>query len=159
MWAIKCTTPILPIHGSRERLNVIGAIDPINDQGFFAYIDNLNAKNFEGFLRGITARFPGSGKLFLILDNSRAHHANSLNPFLSSVQNKLELVFLPPYSPDLSEIEELWRKIKREVVYNTFYESFEEFKEALTSALRRARDSNGKIKNLCNFEKHIKVEG
>ncbi len=158
MWAIKGTAPILPIYTSRERLNVIGAFDPVNDQGFFAYIKSLNAKNFEGFLRALLKKYLKPRKFYLILDNARAHHAKSLKRFLKMHEDKLELIFLPPYSPDLNEIEELWREIKREVVYNTFYSTFREFKEALTRALRRSSDSNGKIKNLCNFEKCIKAE-
>lgn len=62
------------------------------------------------------------------------------------------------YSPDLSEIEQICLSIKREVVYNTFYGSFDEFKGALTRALRRMGDSNGISKNTRNFEKYLDVE-
>ena len=158
MWAIRGSKPILPIYGSRARLNVIGAIDSINDKGYFAYIKNLNAKLFESFLRGLLKFYPGPGKIYMFLDNASSHHAKSLKPFLKGVQDKFELVFLPPYSPELSEIEQVWFLIKEEVVYNGFFKSFNEFKGALTRALRRMRDSNGAIRSVCNIEKFIEVE-
>ncbi|GAI24786.1 unnamed protein product, partial [marine sediment metagenome] len=83
----------------------------------------------------------GSGKTYMFLDNARAHHAKLLQPFLEEVREQFELVFLPPYSPDLNEIEKLWQKIKSEVVYNGFYDTFTDFKNALIRALRRKNNS------------------
>ena len=39
--------------------------------------------------------------------------------------------FLPPYSPNLNPIERLWKWMKERVIYNTYYECFEEFKGAI----------------------------
>jgi transposase len=45
--------------------------------------------------------------------------------------SKIELHFLPPYSPNLNPIERLWKWMKERVVYNTYYEHFENFKDAI----------------------------
>ncbi|AVQ52081.1 TPA: transposase [Clostridium botulinum] len=42
-------------------------------------------------------------------DNSRVHHAKLLNDFLLQNKDKLRLLFLPPYSPNLNLIEGLWK--------------------------------------------------
>ena len=39
--------------------------------------------------------------------------------------------FLPPYSPNLNPIERLWKWMKERVVYNTYYELFEDFRGAI----------------------------
>ena len=57
VWAMKGSHPELPIHGGRKRLNVIGAIDPCNDQGYFQFIDRLDAQCFLSFLKGILNQF------------------------------------------------------------------------------------------------------
>jgi len=158
-WTIRGTKPILPIHGSYERLNVIGAIDPINNKGLYQYIKKLDYINFGYFLEYIIKQFPNINKIYIILDNARAHHAKALNPLLKTLQDKIELVFLPPYSPDLSEIETVWQNIKGEVVYNGFYSSFEDFKEALTNSLEiNISNPIDIIKNPSNFEKYVKIE-
>ncbi|MCK4780976.1 MAG: transposase [Candidatus Lokiarchaeota archaeon] len=77
---------------------------------------------------------------------------------MENFRDKHELIFLPPYSPDLSKIEQLWHLLKEEVVYNTFYPTVNDFKGALIRALKRMRESNGTIKKLYNFEKYVKAE-
>lgn len=44
----------------------------------------------------------------MILDNARAHHAKLIQSFLEENKSRLELIFLPPYSPELNLIEGLW---------------------------------------------------
>lgn len=85
--ALRCNKPILPIYGSRERLNVIGAIDPINDKDFFAYIGSLNTKNFKRFLQSIAGKYSGLGKPYIFTDNARSYYAKSLKQYLDSVRN------------------------------------------------------------------------
>jgi len=147
MWALKGTKPILRTYNSHEKVNVIGAINPFEDEGIYGQIETLNALNFEIFLRKIFEVYGGSGKIYMFLDNARSHHAKLLKPFLESVKDQFELVFLPPYSPDLSEIEKLWQEIKSEVVYNGVYNTFTDFKNALTRALRR-KNNSGYVRSL-----------
>ncbi|NNV01052.1 hypothetical protein ETC02_18125, partial [Geobacillus sp. DSP4a] len=42
--------------------------------------------------------------------------------------DRLELVFLPPYSPQLNLIEGLWKWLKSDVIYNVFYSSVQEIR-------------------------------
>lgn len=48
---------------------------------------------------------------FVIMDNLSVHHAQVIQDAVESVGAKV--VFLPPYSPDLSPIELCWSKIKQ----------------------------------------------
>ena len=57
----------------------------------------------------------------MILDNAKIHHAKLLNDFLEANRERLELCFLPPYSPNLNKIEELWRWLKDSVINNVFF--------------------------------------
>ncbi|OOM82117.1 hypothetical protein CLPUN_06130 [Clostridium puniceum] len=63
------------------------------------------------------------GKIVIILDNAKIHHAKLIQPFLKKMKNRLELMFLPPYSPDLNLIEGLWGWLKSSVVNNAFFKS------------------------------------
>lgn len=56
----------------------------------------------------------------MILDNARIHHAKLLQPFLVDNQHRFKLVFLPPYSPQLNLVENLWKWLKESVVNNVF---------------------------------------
>lgn len=47
-------------------------------------------------------------KIVMISDNARIHHAKLIQPFLNEVKERLELMFLPPYSAEFNLIEGLW---------------------------------------------------
>ena len=69
-------------------------------------------------------------KINIVLDNAKIHHAKMvLNA--TEILN-INLIFLNPYSPDLSPIEDVWRVIKKTVhktLYNTKQELIRLFKD------------------------------
>lgn len=58
---------------------------------------------------------------FVILDNASAHTTPALDQFLQDHQHRLELVFLPSYSPNLNLIEKLWKLMRAQVTNNQFF--------------------------------------
>jgi transposase len=46
----------------------------------------------------------------LVMDNMKSHHAKAIKQLLEKA--KVRYIFLPPYSPDLNPIENLWSKVK-----------------------------------------------
>ena len=63
----------------------------------------------------------------MIIDNSPWHkkafrliQEESLDEY-SDIREKMELIKLPPYSPDLNPIEQCWRITRREVTHNTYF--------------------------------------
>jgi putative transposase len=72
-----------------------------------------------------------SGKIVIILDNSRIHHAKLLESFFKENNNRLQLKFLPPYSPKMNLIEGLWGWLKSEVINNVFFSSISEIRKAV----------------------------
>ena len=55
---------------------------------------------------------------FVVLDNASAHTTPALDDFLLKHQDRLELVFLPTYSPNLNLIEKLWKMMRAQVTNN-----------------------------------------
>ncbi|MBU6398991.1 MAG: transposase, partial [Verrucomicrobia bacterium] len=44
--------------------------------------------------------------------NAAYHHATGLNGWLNANRDILELLYLPPYSPDLNPIERVWKLLR-----------------------------------------------
>lgn len=109
MWSLKGQQPEILTYGGRKRQHLIGAVEPLAGKVHVALSDTLKASHFQHFLKGLLARYKNSGKILLILDNVQAHHSKELKPFLESNNEKLELLFLPPYSPDLNPMEWFWK--------------------------------------------------
>ena len=91
-----------------------------------ALSDSLKAEQFQHFLERIVARYKDGGKVLVVLDNARAHYSKSLEPFLNLYKDKLELMFLPPYSPRFNPIKRVWNFMRKQVTYNAFFQSFKE---------------------------------
>ncbi len=62
------------------------------------------------FLKEIKSKNPVKN-IVIILDNFRSHRAKVTVDLAE--ENGIELVYLPPYSPDLNPIEFIWKSIKR----------------------------------------------
>ena len=157
----KCLTrkgrqPRLPSPGGKKRVNVAGAVDPFTGWTFFQYVKRFDAVTFLVYLTCIIAQFPGPGKIYLFLDNSRVHHAKLLKLFLFAHSDKLELVFLPPYSPEFNEeIEGLWREVKKHVVYNGFHADFDTFHGKLDNTFGEYLRHPELVQEHCNAAKYL----
>ena len=68
--------------------------------------------------------------------------------------SRIKLLFLPPYSPNLNLIERLWKYFRKIVLYNKYYETFDEFKNACKSFFRRIKRYRDDISSLLteNFQ-------
>ena len=65
------------------------------------------------------------GRIILILDNFRSHIANAT--MVQAFRLDIDLVFLPPYSPDLNPIEYIWKSVKR-VISDKFVKCLEDMR-------------------------------
>ena len=63
------------------------------------------------FLTAIRAANTDYRAIIVVLDNFSSHHAAAV--IQAAKEHAIELVFLPPYSPDLNPIEFIWKSIKR----------------------------------------------
>ena len=68
---------------------------------------------------------------FVVLDNASAHTTPALDDFLLKHQDRLELVFLPTYSPNLNLIERLWKFMRGQVTNNQFFEDLPALAQAV----------------------------
>lgn len=62
---------------------------------------------------------------FVVLDNASAHSTAEVNAFVQQHQHRLELVYLPTYSPHLNLIERLWRFMRGQITRNYFHQSLD----------------------------------
>ena len=148
--------PRLPSSGGKKRVNVVGAVNPFTGWSFFQYIKRFDAVTFLVYLACLIAQCPGPGKIYLFLDNSRVHHAKFLRPFLAANSDKLQLVFLPPYSPEFNEeIEGLWREVKKKVVYNGYYANYGQFYTTLDGEFDQWRADPERVRMRCNAAKYL----
>jgi transposase len=130
-WIKKGFRKELAANSGRSRLNLSGAFDVLSKKVIVQEDEALNAESTIGFLKKIEEAYPSKNKVHLFCDNARYYRNRSVKAYLEN--SKVLLHFLPPYSPNLNPIERLWKWMKERVMYNTYYEEFEDFKSAIMS--------------------------
>lgn len=136
----------------RKRYNVLGAVDAITKH-IHTFTNNsyINSHSVSDFLEQLRNYYNDGKKIYLVLDNARYQKCQLVQ--YVAWQFKIQLLYLPPYSPNLNIIERLWKWVKKEVLYAKYYEKFEDFKEAIDKAIITANtEKKDKIKKLLNLK-------
>lgn len=81
-----------------------------------------------------------SGKIILIMDQAGWH--KNLN-----VPSNIEIIFLPPYSPELNPVERLWKHIKDGILKNRVYSTLDILENHLIEYLKSLPSDT--IKSVC----------
>lgn len=128
-WIKKGVRKEIPCNTGRSRINLSGTVDVILHKIVIAEDKTLNAESTINFLKKVEEAYPDKRKIHVFCDNARYYKNKDVKKYLET--SRIELHFLPPYSPNLNPIERLWRWMKEKVVYNTYYATFEEFSSAI----------------------------
>jgi transposase len=117
----------------RQRFNVLGALHATSRQLVtVTNTDSVNAHTVAQLLHQLVAAFSDL-PITLVLDNARYQHCLFIKELAATLG--IELLFLPPYSPNLNLIERLWKFVKNKCLYSTYYETFKDFKRAIEDCL------------------------
>jgi len=153
-WILKGKNFELKSNTKRHRVNINGAInaeDPTDiliDSG-----DSVNAQSTIRLLRKIERKNPEAKNINVVVDNAGYYRSRLVKEYLKN--SKITLVFLPPYSPNLNLIERLWKVLNRVVLYNIYYEKFDDFKKAILGFFRRRKRYREEILPILNFKFQI----
>jgi len=152
-WSEKGKQPIISQKQShRERHTLFGSVNPRTGEVIVQKNDKGNAKTFKKYLKKVLYHYRTiKWKIYMILDNVRFHHANALKPFLTKYKDKIELFFLPPYSPDFNPIERVWWYMRKKICNNRYIESLSERMINFWKLFSNYQKPNYFIINLCNL--------
>ena len=124
----------------RQRFNVLAALDAIGHE--ILTITNqsyINAQSVCQLLRLLAQRRVGV-PITLVLDDARYQRCALVEACALSLG--IELLFLPPYSPNLNLIERFWKFVKKECLYSRYYDSLAAFTQALTNCIETAHQKH-----------------
>jgi transposase len=107
-------TPVIKKTGQRFSLNMISAISNRGHLQFMILDGRFNGEVFITFLKQMIKY--SRQKIFFITDGHPAHKTKKLNEWLSENKAKIEVFFLPPYSPELNPQEYVNQDVKTNVI-------------------------------------------
>ena len=122
-------TVTLKTNSGRNRLNIIGAYSP-DDQSLISWEgrESCDAERVAHVLQLREQANPGK-RLLLVLDNAPYNHAPPVTDAAKAL--RIELLYLPPYSPNLNLIERLWKFVGRTVARTRSHATFAALRAAV----------------------------
>src|SRR5215510_9846094 len=124
----------------RKRLNLMGAYDPKTGEPIVYDYNTLNKESVIDFLQRLQKRSKDK-KIHVIWDNARYQYSKAVKKTAKKLG--IRLIYLPGYSPNLNLIERYWGFLKKKILVNKHYETFEQFRETI---LKFTKSKSGKQK-------------
>ena len=147
---IKGTRQVLANTG-RKRLNIIGAINPVTlEPTIILTEENCSAEVIEAFLEEVKKQYNKAKTICIILDNARYQRSNLVQTTAKFFN--IDLLYLPPYSPNLNLIERLWRFFKKEIIKNKYYADYATFEKAVETFFTQFGNRKEDLRTLLNFK-------
>ncbi len=126
---------------SKKSVSVFGVLGL--DSIHIRAVDACNSETFKGFLRAMLHIYP---KILLILDNAPYHKSETVTEFVKANEDRIRLVFLPAYTPQLNPIEQQWNVLKR-MLAGRYFASVEDLRAAIATIARRRQMRPVKMTN------------
>lgn len=130
MWSFD--HPPLVKNTTKIRANTF-AILAVNGTSIITFRERSKQEDIREVLKEYRRANPNK-RLVIVLDNFSSQHAVLVRQYAAG--NNIHLVYLPPYSPDLNPIEQIWRAIKREVSA-TFVRDYEHMAATIARAFEK----------------------
>ncbi|MBO4359305.1 MAG: IS630 family transposase [Eubacteriaceae bacterium] len=159
-WNKKGSKPTIKSFPGRSKVSYSGFVIPETGELFTTKPDRFN---YLTFIDSVTAFIDANpieeGKRYVIvLDNAPWHkkavrliQEDCLEEY-QHVRDSVEFLKLPPYSPDLNPIEQVWRITRRENTHNTFFDSVSIMEHTVDTALAAWAEPNDQLRSLCSFK-------
>jgi transposase len=147
----KGQTPVVYSPGKRFSTSMISAINNNGKLRFMVYKGALISETFLKFLRRIIK--DAGRKIFLIVDNLRVHHAIKVREWVEKHAQKIEIFYLPAYSPEHNPDEYLNNDVKSCMRKKPTPRSDHELVSGLSSYMKSLQRKKNKIKRFFDHEK------
>jgi len=106
-----------------------GAVDVATGQTVHIVHQRRNNIGFRRLLAAISRHFQlaewPQRQVVLFVDNDRAHDAKVVRQLLAKYADRIQLEWLPPYSPELNPQEDIWQHMRRRVTHNHYFEQMD----------------------------------
>lgn len=157
-WVIKGSEPKVMSKPGKDKASYSGFL--IQEPGVL-YMDEPLKFNYETVINSIRSfikAVPPKDKKYLIIMDNASWHKKAIrliedltNEEYADIREAARFMSLPPYSPDLNPIEQVWRVTRRQKTHNRYFPSLPALKETLASLFKEWAKPNELLKSLANF--------
>ena len=122
--------PNVPCHHIREYRYVFGAVDPCTGSDCFLIAPRCNTACMNAFLKMLSKQY-SNDEILLICDGAAWHKSDTL-----IVPDNIHLFHIPPYTPEMNPIEQIWHEIRTHGFRNEVFHTLNDVIERLCDTIR-----------------------
>lgn len=145
VWAAKGTRPRVVRQQQFLSTYIFGACCPDKDKGCALILPECTTGMMQLHLNEIEKNVEDGFHAIVLMDRAGWHTTEALN-----IPLNLTLFPLPPYSPELNPMEQVWQKIKQGSLSNRVFKNYNEIVKSCAKAWNSFCDEDGNIKSLCS---------
>jgi len=116
-WCFPGLRPNVPCHHIREYRYTYGAVEPMTGDSLFLVLPYCNTDCMNIFLQQLSEAYPDD-KIIFVCDRASWHRAKGLK-----IPSNIRLVFLPPATPEMNPIEQIWKEIRKRGFRNEIFKT------------------------------------
>ncbi len=159
-WYKKGSKPKIKSFPGSGKASYSGFVIPETGELFVTKPTVFNYETTIESIRAFLSAHPApEGKRYaLVMDNAPWHKKSRrlivderLEEY-SDILQSVEFIKLPPYSPDLNPIEQVWRVTRKENTHNVFFGSVAQLSETVDCAFEAWSRPNEQLRTLCSFK-------
>jgi hypothetical protein len=116
-----------------ENFYVYSAVNPSTGKDFSLLLPKVNTICMNIYLAEMS-KILCSKSVILVMDCAGWHKSKG-----QKVLDNIQIVHLPPYSPELNPVERLWGHMKSNTIINKVYNTIDDLEEVVVSFIRNFR--------------------
>jgi transposase len=155
VWRRKGTEKQVKTNTGRKRLNINGALCVESMEATAYFSDTINAEETLHFFDQVRLDHPDKSTIHIIVDNARYYKNKDVKTYLERPECPIDLIFLPPYSPNLNLIERLWHFMHRDIIGVKHREKFAEFEADIHAFFDHFSDYEPRLRSAIGTEMHL----
>jgi transposase len=142
MWMPKGLCVQVPSPGIDKKFPIYGALNYRTNRVSHSIGYSKNSAEFVGFLAQLAQEYRGR-HCVLVLDNATYHTACIVRQFLDEISDIFQVIWLPPYSPELNDIERIWKYVKGASLANFYFGDAETLRQAISEVFNKLNSESG----------------
>ena len=118
-WCEKGSQPCVPCHHIREYRYAFGAVEPLTSDSCFLVMPECNTVCMNLFLKHLSEQY-ANDVILLCCDGAAWHKSKGLQ-----LPENIVLFYIPPYTPEMNPIEQIWKEIRKLGFRNEIFATLE----------------------------------
>ena len=135
-WCPKPIRPVCPTMVCQENTYAYGAVSIADGQWDSLILPQANTVCMQIFLEEISSRYIDE-RIVMVLDGAGWHRTGGN----LTVPKNIRLLSLPPYSPELNPVENIWEELREKSFDNKVFSSLDALEDQLISSLKHLDSS------------------